>query len=887
MNTQTELEKTYSPQEVQNKWYPIWEHGKYFKAKEKKGSQPFTILMPPPNVTGQLHEGHALDVTTQDALIRFKRMKGYETLWIPGMDHAGIATQAVVEKKVWKEEKKTRHDFSREDFLDKIWKWKEEYGGIIAKQQRALGASADWDYFLFTMDDHANKAVKTFFIDMYMKGLIYKSRYIINWDPILHSAISDAEVEYKEVKGAFYHIKYLIEGSNDFLEVATTRPETMFGDTAVAINPNDERYKHLLGRNVIIPICNRVVKIIADEHVDLEKGTGCLKVTPGHDFHDFEIGKRHNLEIIEILNKDGTLNKEGMEFQGLSCLEARKKIIEKLKELNLLLDIKEHIHQVGHGERSGAIIEPMMSNQWFLNVQKMAKDAVKQVEEDVTRFYPKSWENTFFSWLKEPRDWCISRQLWWGHRIPVFYCSKCNHTWAEMEVPSVCEKCSSKDIFQDPDVLDTWFSSGLWPLSTLGWPDQKKMKELKFEKFFPNSVLVTGFDIIFFWVARMMMMSLEATNKVPFDKVYIHAIVRDKEGRKISKSIGNGIDPVKTIETYGADALRFTLAAGSGYNRTLNLDPERINGYRNFINKVWNAFRFIHPFINKAQTKLPNINELSLEEKWILSELNQTTDIMNKALEEFRFDEACAQIYSFVYDKFCSWFIELSKDTLYGENIANKEKRATVLKYAFKKIVALMHPITPFITEEIWGLLKEESQDLLIVSEYPEFDKHLEFLPEQDKMNKLIDVITAIRNLRASVNVKPKEEITTHLFIDDEEIRDYFLASKAAFLSLAKVKDLHVLKKSSSRPVKSIMAATTHTEIFIPLDGVIDLNEYVKRIENDLEKSNKEFLKFDNKINNAGFINSAPKEVVEEVKVKREELFTKISAIKDNLKRFK
>nr|MBP9681407.1 valine--tRNA ligase [Bacteriovorax sp.] len=508
----TELSTTYSPKETESKWYKAWEQGKYFKPKKGKANKAYCIIVPPPNVTGKLHAGHALDITTQDSLIRFKRMKGYETLFLPGLDHAGISTQSVVEKMVWEEEKKTRRDFSREEFLEKIWSWKEQYGNFILDQQRAMGASCDWDYLTFTLDPIPNQAVKKIFVDLYNQKLIYQSDYIVNWDPALQSAISEAEVEHKDIQGAFYHIKYAIKGSSETLEVATTRPETLFGDTAVAVNPEDERYKHLIGKKAIIPLCNREVPIIGDEHVDLEKGTGCLKVTPGHDFNDFEIGKRHNLPIINILNKDGTLNEQGMEFLGLPAKEARKKVAKKLEELELLIDTKSHMHPVGHGERSGVVIEPMISKQWFVNVKDMSARAVAAVEKDETKFFPKEWENTYFSWLRDPKDWCISRQLWWGHQIPVFYCEDCGHQWASEQAETECTKCKSKKMHQDPDVLDTWFSSGLWPMSTLGWPNAEAMKEKKFETFFPNSVLITGFDIIFFWVARMMMMSLQTQN---------------------------------------------------------------------------------------------------------------------------------------------------------------------------------------------------------------------------------------------------------------------------------------------------------------------------------------------------------------------------------------
>lgn len=882
----TELPTTYSSKDTEAKWYKKWEDGKYFKPKKGKTNKSFCLIVPPPNVTGKLHAGHALDITTQDSLIRFKRMKGYETLFLPGLDHAGIATQSVVEKMVYDEEKKTRHDFSREEFVKKIWAWKEEYGNTILDQQRAMGASCDWDYLTFTLDPIPNLAVKRFFVELYNQKLIYQNDYIVNWDPALQSAVSDAEVEHKDVQGAFYHIKYQIKGSDETLEVATTRPETLFGDTAVAVNPEDERYKHFIGKIAIIPLCNREVPIIGDEHVDLEKGTGCLKVTPGHDFNDFEIGKRHNLPIINILNKDGTLNDQGMEFKGLSCKEARKKVAKKLEELELLIDTKNHMHPVGHGERSGAVIEPMISKQWFVNVKDMSKRAVEAVETDKTKFYPKEWENTYFAWLRDPKDWCISRQLWWGHQIPVFYCDECGHQWASEHNETECSKCKSKKIHQDPDVLDTWFSSGLWPMSTLGWPNEQAMKEKRFETFFPNSVLITGFDIIFFWVARMMMMSLKSQNKVPFKEVYIHAIVRDKLGRKMSKSLGNGIDPFDMIEQYGTDAFRFALASGAGYNRGINLDPERIGGYRNFINKVWNAYRFIQPHLEGASA-IKDMQKLDHHERWIISEFNTTAKIMNESLEIYRYDDASAAIYSFVYDKYCSWFIELSKNILNGDNKDVKAQRASVLKFVFKKMLALMHPITPFITEELWSHLKDEGEDLLIAQSYPEFDSALEFKNDQDQMNKFVEVVTSIRNLRASVNIKPKDEVNVELFTDNQDLINYFRKNLVNFQELARVKDLKVGNKELSRPSKSIMNITTHTEIFVPLEGVIDLKEQIARLEKELSKTEADYKKYEAKMNNENFMKNAPENVREEVKRNEAELREKINGLRENLAQFK
>lgn len=886
MKSHHTLPTTYDPSSIEKKWYQFWQENKLFKPVPNDKKETFSIIMPPPNVTGKLHIGHALDQTCQDVLTRFKRMKGYETLWIPGYDHAGIATQAVVEKQVYEQEKKTKHDLGKEEFLKRIWNWKEEFGDEIIKQLKSLGISCDWDYFSFTMDKVPNQAVRKVFTHLFNEGLIYQADYIVNWDPILESAISDAEVEHKEVDGHFYYLKYFLKDSGEFLTVATTRPETLYGDTAVAVNPEDERFKNLIGKKVILPLTGRELTIIGDEHVDISLGTGCLKVTPGHDFNDFEIGKRHKLETINILNKNGTLNQQASPVQGLNVKQARKKTIELLKEKNLLIKVEPHKHPVAHGERSGEIIEPMVSKQWFLNINEMAKNAVEAVENEDMKFYPKGWENTYFSWLKNPRDWCISRQLWWGHQIPVYTCKACQHQWASETDETQCAKCQATEIEQDPDVLDTWFSSGLWPLSTLGWPDEKAMEEKGFDRFYPTTTLVTGFDIIFFWVARMMMMGLNTTNKSPFEKVYIHAIVRDKLGRKMSKSLGNGIDPLVIIDQFGADALRFALAAGSGYNRNLNLDPENIEGYRNFINKVWNAFRFIHPYLEYAHNDLPTEDKLNHHDRWILSELNQVVKTMNHSLEEFRFDDACQAIYSFVYDKFCSWYIELSKLPLNSDNPQDKATRASVLKYCFREIVTLLHPIIPHFTEELWSYLKTSSEPALIQRTFPLYQKSLHYEQDTLFMNRFTKVVTLIRNLRASVNIKPKEEITVHFFTDDKKWAAYLNGSREFLFSLAKVKAGEIKEKDHQKPQKSIMNATDYVEVFIPLEGVIDLNEQIKRIEKDISKVQKEEAKLLGKLNNPKFVENAPENIIAEVKEKSLAMEEKRKSLEESLKLF-
>lgn len=877
----TQLDTVYKPKLIEQKWYSTWEKSKAFKPKFSSKGKPFSIIMPPPNVTGKLHMGHALDNVCQDALIRYKRMQGFKTLWIPGTDHAGIATQSVVEKKIYKEKKLTRHDLGRTAFLKEVWQFKEDYGQQIIDQLKTLGVSCDWDYFTFTLDKVPNMAVKKTFCSMFNEGLIYQAERIINWDTTLESAISDAEVDYQEVKGKFYHIVYNVVGSDQKLIVATTRPETLFGDTAIAVNPKDDRFKHLIGKKALIPICNREVPIIGDEYVDSETGTGCLKVTPGHDFNDFEIGKRHKLPIINLLNTNGTFKENIFELSGLNVSQARSKTLVILEQQGKLHDVKDHIHQVGHGERSGTVIEPMISKQWFLNVKDMSKVALEAVQNNKMTFFPKGWENTYFSWLKNPQDWCLSRQLWWGHQIPVYQCDNCHHQFAAEIEPLSCPKCHSKKIQQDPDVLDTWFSSGLWPLSTLGWPDAKAMKEKNFETFYPTTTLVTGFDIIFFWVARMMMMCNKMSKQNPFSEVYIHAIVRDKLGQKMSKSLGNGIDPIELIDQYGCDAVRFTLAAGSGYNRSLNLDPARIEGYRNFMNKIWNAFRFIAPFLEKHNVSF-DIKKISIQEKWILSELNETISSVVKSMDEYRFDDACSVIYLFVYDKLCSWFIELSKNILYGSTSPAKLQRIAVLKFCFSQILKLLHPITPFLSEELWS---QFNSTLLINESFPSFNKKLVFSFEQTQMNKFTEIVSSIRNLKVSLQLSPKEKIAAHFFTDDRKFAKFLFENKLELKKLATISSGTIHKKNAAKPDKAIMAATSICEVYIPAENLIDIPKEINRIQTQLDKLLQELHKSESKLNNQQFIARAPQNVVDEVKLKVSEFLEQKLSLVESLKR--
>ena len=883
MNDNQDIPKVFSPNKIEKKWYHYWESNKLFKPIASKDKETFCIIMPPPNVTGVLHMGHALDATTQDILIRFKRMKGFETLWLPGMDHAGIATQSVVEKKLYREEGKQKKDYSRKEFLKKIWEWKEHHGGVIQQQQQALGSSCDWDYSLFTMDPESNEAVSKAFVDMYNSGMIFQSDYIVNWDTELQTALSDAEVEHKEVQGTYYHLKYQVKNENSSLVIATTRPETLLGDTAVAVHPEDNRFKKYIGKTAIVPLCHREVPIIGDPYVNQDKGTGCLKVTPGHDFNDFDIGTRHNLEIISILNKDGTLNKHGLQWEDLSTQKARESIIKKLRELEILIKEESVTHQVGHGQRSNAIIEPMVSKQWFVKTAEIAAAAISAVEKkQETKFFPKSWENTYFSWLRKPKDWCISRQLWWGHQIPVFTCQSCSHQWAEESPPSQCHQCKSEDICQDPDVLDTWFSSALWPFSTLGWPSKERMKKRGFDRFFPTSVLITGYDIIFFWVARMMMMSLKHLKQIPFHHIYIHAIVRDKQGRKMSKSLGNGIDPLDICNEYGADSLRFSLASDSGYNRTINLNPARIEGYRNFINKIWNAFRFLFPFLQKGEKEI-KIERLTHQDKWILDELNLVTQKMNQSFDEYRFDEASFAFYQFTYEKFCSWYIEFSKPILHGKDGNEKIHRITILKYCMKKMMALLHPIAPFISEEIWQYTKDKNAHALIISEYPEYNEQHIFKKDREEMNRFIDIVTKVRSLRQSVNLPPKQIINIHLFSDDKNLGQYLEKNAVFLLNLTRAKAYQFNKKISPRPIKSLVSSNPDCEIFIPMEGVIDIEEQVARLKKEISKTEKELQQTQKKLSNKKFVEKAPKEIVFENQQREEKYQKQLDSLKRSL----
>ena len=870
----TKISKTFQANIIEQNWYHKWLQEGHFKADNNRTKKTFSLIMPPPNITGSLHMGHALDNVCQDIIVRYKRMKGFRTLWIPGIDHAGIATQAVVEKNIFETENKTKHEIGRDEFLKRIWEWKELNGNRIIEQLKRLGLSCDWDYLSFTMDRTPCQAVKKAFVSLYNQGLIYQADYIIHWDPILGSAISDAEVEYKTYDGHFYTIRYPIKGEHDFLEVATTRPETLYADTAIAVNPNSKKWANFIGKKAVVPLCNREVPIIADEYVDEQVGTGCLKVTPGHDFNDFEIGRRHKLALINLLNKDATFNENAPFVKGLSVLQAREKTEQLLREHNALIAKEKHSHQVGHGQRSGGIVEPMISKQWFLDVSKMSQKALSLVENGTIKFFPKGWENTYFSWMKNPKPWCLSRQLWWGHQIPVYYHKQTGRILVtEQEV-------DSQQYRQDEDVLDTWFSSSLWPLSTLGWPDEEAMNHKRFADFYPNQILVTGFDIIFFWAARMIMMTEAFTNQPPFHHIYIHAIIRDKQGRKMSKSLGNGIDPIDVIDKFGADAVRFTLASGAGHNKTLNLDPERIEGYRNFVNKLWNAFRFLYPFIQKSQDSF-DAQKINIIEKWLIHKANILTKNVSQNLENYRFDLASINLYEFTYDIFCSWGIELSKPILYKASEEEKNIRVGVLKSVFIKMLKCLHPIIPYVSEEIYSYLNQDK--LLVSSPFPSFQEDRLFKKEESIVDEIRDVISEIRHLKAKAGISPTQKVSCFIFAENQDISQFITQYLSLIKESANLTDIELFK-NDKLPQKTLSASTHNCQVFISLEGALDIEKFIIKTKKDIEKLEDEIQRVNKKLSNQQFLHKAKPDIVQKVKDKRDHLESKIKTLTSDLK---
>ena len=850
-----ELEKTYNPADIEDRLYRKWEDKKYFHAEVDRSKKPFTIVMPPPNVTGQLHMGHALDNTMQDILIRFKRMQGYSALWQPGTDHAAIATEVKVTEKL-KAEGIDKKEIGREAFLQHAWKWKEEYGGRIVNQLKKLGSSADWDRERFTMDEGCSEAVKEVFVNLYEKGYIYKGSRIINWCPVCKTSISDAEVEHVEQEGHFWHINYPIVGEEGrYVEIATTRPETLLGDTAVAVNPKDERYKDIIGKMLKLPLTDREIPVIADEYVDMEFGTGCVKITPAHDPNDFEVGKRHNLEEINILNDDATINEKGGKYAGMDRYEARKVMVADLEKEGLLVKVVPHTHNVGTHDRCKTTVEPMIKPQWFVRMKEMGQAALDLIKTDELEFVPEQFDKTYIHWLENIRDWCISRQLWWGHRIPAWYCDDCGEVMVAKDAPEKCCKCGSTHIHQDEDTLDTWFSSALWPFSTLGWPD--KTPELEY--FYPTSTLVTGYDIIFFWVARMIFSACENMGSAPFKTVFMHGIVRDENGIKMSKSLGNGIDPLEVIDKYGADALRFFLATGNTPGNDMRYSDKRVEACANFANKLWNASRYVHMNIDDHDVKNELPKTLTTEDKWIVSTLNKVAKEVNENLEKFELGIAVQKIYEFIWDCYCDWYIELVKTRLSsdGEDAQNARQ---VLLYVLDQILRLLHPFMPYITEEIWQTIPHEGETVML-AKYPEYNAELDYPEASDEMKKIMDAIRAIRNRRAEMNVPPSRKAKVYVAT---KFADTFRDGTQFIQKLASASEVEVAESFEIEGAVNIV--TADAKIYIPMDELVDREKELARLNKELEQVKKRLAQSEGKLNNQGFVAKAPEAVIEKVK---------------------
>ncbi|MBR5114549.1 MAG: valine--tRNA ligase [Oscillospiraceae bacterium] len=871
-----ELSKTYDPSIVEKRIYDMWVEKGCFKGVRDPEKKPFTIVIPPPNVTGQLHLGHAFDETLQDALIRVKRMQGYAALWVPGTDHAGIATQIKVEEMLRKEGK-TRYDLGREKFIELVWDWKKKYGGRIVEQLKSLGSSCDWDRERFTMDEGCSRAVREVFVSLYEKGLIYKGNRIINWCPKCTTALSDAEVEYEEKPGKLWNIRYPVKDSDEYVVVATTRPETMLGDTGVAVHPDDERYTHLVGKTCILPLVGREIPIIADEYVEREFGTGCVKMTPCHDPNDFEVGKRHGLEEILILDGDAKIINGG-KYNGLDRYEARKVIVEDLEKGGYLVSIEDHIHNVGTCYRCGTDVEPITSAQWFVKMKPLAKEAIRVVEEGEIKFVPDRFSKTYMNWMNGVRDWCISRQLWWGHRIPAWYCADCGHVTVSREDAVKCEKCGSANIKQDEDVLDTWFSSALWPFSTLGWPD--KTEDLAY--FYPTSVLVTGYDIIFFWVARMIFSGMEHMKEVPFRTVLFHGLIRDANGKKMSKSAGNGIDPIEMIEKFGADALRINIITGNSPGNDMRFYLERCEAMRNFANKIWNASRFVMMNLKGSEEGLPA--ELALEDKWILSKLNALIKEVTDNIERFELGIAATKLYDFIWDSFCDWYIELTKPRLNSGDEAAADGARKVLKYTLIQILKLLHPFMPFITEEIYqGLCADESGEAepLMIQPWPTFDAALDFPSDEADMESLMEAIKAVRALRAEKNVPPSKKPAMIVVTEKPEI---FGKGEAFLKKLAYAGEVTLASETPADAASMAAAVTSDAHIYIPLAELIDVEAEIKRVEKELAAGKTNLERLTAKLNNQGFVSKAPEQVVAAEREKAEKQASVIAKLEETLK---
>ena len=850
-----ELPKVYEPQQVEQEIYEMWEKGGHFKPRRSRDAKPFTIVMPPPNVTGQLHMGHAMDATLQDTLIRYKRMQGYNALWLPGVDHAGIATQIRVEEELRKEGL-TRYDLGREKFLERVWDWKHKYGNRIVQQQKKLGASCDWDRARFTMDEGCSKAVREVFVSLYEKGLIYKGSRIINWCPHCVTALSDAEVEYVDKPGHLWHIRYpLADGSGEVV-VATTRPETMLGDTGVCVNPEDTRYTHIVGKTVMLPLVNKEIPIVADSYAEMDFGTGCVKMTPAHDPNDFEVGLRHNLEVIRVLDDNGVVNSYGGKYEGLDRYEARKQIVADLDALGYLVKVDDHAHNVGTCYRCHNDVEPIISAQWFVKMKPLAEEAIRVVKEGETKFVPERFSKTYLNWMENVRDWCISRQLWWGHQIPAWTCADCGHMTVSREDAVCCEKCGSKNIERDPDVLDTWFSSALWPFETLGWPENTE----DLDYFYPTDVLVTGYDIIFFWVARMIFSGCEHMKKTPFHTVLIHGLVRDDKGRKMSKSLGNGIDPLEMIEKYGCDALRMNMVTGNSPGNDMRFYVERCEAMRNFANKLWNASRYVLMNLKEdAQNELPDASLLTAADKWVLSKLNNLIKEVTDNLDKYELGVAIQKVYDFLWDTYCDWYIELTKARLYSDDEAQKNTALQVLVYVLDQTLRLLHPFMPFITEEIWQSLPHE-EEALIIAKWPEFREDLKFGKEEAEMESVMEAIRAIRNRRAEMNVPPSKKAA--LFVLSSKAHMY-KEGEGFIQRLAYADSVTILDKEPENIDGMVCCTTANAKLYIPMGELVDVAKELERIDKELEKARKNLAMLEGKLSNENFVARAPQAVVE------------------------
>ncbi len=875
MSNMKELPKTYEPKETEDKLYSFWLENNLFDAEVDPNKQPYCIVIPPPNVTGQLHMGHAFDNTLQDILIRLKRMQGYAALWMPGTDHAGIATQIKVEEAL-RAQGISRFDLGRDAFLDKVWQWKEKYGSTIIHQLQKLGASCDWRRLRFTMDEGCSKAVREVFVNMYKKGLIYRGYRIINWCPDCTTALSDTEVEYKEQPGHLWHIKYPIEGSDDYITIATTRPETMMGDTGIAVHPEDERYTHLIGKRAILPIINRPIPIFADDYVDPEFGTGCVKVTPCHDPNDFEMGKRHDLEFVMVLDDKAVVNKNGGKYCGMERMQCRKAIISDLEEQGFLLKTEEHIHNVGTCYRCGTTVEPITSDQWFVNMEPLAKDALKVVNDGDIRFVPDRFSKTYTNWMENVHDWCISRQLWWGHRIPAWYCEDCGHITVAKEDPTACEKCSCASIKQEEDVLDTWFSSALWPFSTLGWPD--KTPELDY--FYPTATLVTGYDIIFFWVARMIFSGMEHMGEKPFSDVFIHGIIRDDKGRKMSKSLGNGIDPLEIIDSYGTDALRLTLVSGIGPGNDARFYNERVESSRNFCNKIWNASRFLMMNMTADDLSLPTADKLAREDKWILTKYNRLISEVTENLEKYELGIAAEKLYSFIWDSFCDWYIELCKARLTGDDAEASRCAQSVLLHVLRGTLELLHPIMPFITESIWQALPHEGLSIM-TAKWPTADSSLIFPTEERETEDIMEVIRAVRSRRSDMNVPPSRK--ADMIIATPDNAELYESARPFLTRLAWASEITVQQAPPAQLDGMVSLVAGTAQIFMPLSDLVDMEAERARLEKELANAKSQADRISGKLSNESFVQKAPEQVVSAEKEKLARFEQQIAKLMDSI----